>query len=287
MLSKLLLWVIALGLFSVGGFFINQFGEYALASTLLGGVVATPLLGGMAVLVATRFRSVVRVNLASTMILSVAAIYAFEAFLQMGWYRPAPEIKLGEPGRAFDRMNHMEVVRNLRDQGRAAFPSVFSRGLLVYRGATTRSALGALLPLGGISDVETVACNETGEFLVYRSDEKGFNNPKGPWNADAVEILAVGDSFTQGHCVDNGSNFVAKIREHYPRTVNLGMSSNGPLAELAGIREYIGALKLRVVLWFYYEENDLSEDLPIEEKVPILLGYLEKDGVCSRSADSS
>jgi hypothetical protein len=70
--------------------------------------------------------------------------------------------------------------------------------------------------------------------------------------------------------------FVGVIRDRYPATLNLGMAGNGPLAELAGLKEYGEALRPRVVLWFYTENNDLS-DLQKEKRTPLLLRYLKDD----------
>ena len=52
------------------------------------------------------------------------------------------------------------------------------------------------------------------------------------------------------------------------------MRGNGPLFELAQIKEYLPALKPKIVLWFYYEGNDLS-NLKIEKQSALLRRYLE------------
>ena len=72
--------------------------------------------------------------------------------------------------------------------------------------------LGDLLPLGGISRVTTVFCNETGRYMIYDADERGFNNPRGIWPGREADILALGDSFTHGVCVDPAKGYMALIR---------------------------------------------------------------------------
>jgi hypothetical protein len=119
----------------------------------------------------------------------------------------------------------------------------------------------------------TVLCNENGPYTVYVSDEHGFNNPKGIWASERLQIAAVGDSFTQGYCVPSGEDMVSLIRRKWPLTLNLGMSSNGPLLMLATIREYLPAEQPPVVLWMYYEGNDLL-DFENEWATPILRDYL-------------
>lgn len=131
-----------------------------------------------------------------------------------------------------------------------------------------------LLPLGGISRRTTVDCKEAGEWLIYDSDEHGFQNPAGLWDGSAVDVVAVGDSFTKGECVAPDANMVARIRGRYPSTLNLAQPGNGPLAMLATLREYLPHLRPRVVLWCYFAGNDLG-DLRFEREHAILSRYLE------------
>ena len=53
------------------------------------------------------------------------------------------------------------------------------------------------------------------------------------------------------------------------------MRGSGPLFALAQIKEYLPALKpKKIVLWFYYEGNDLS-DLKVEQQSRLLRRYME------------
>ena len=101
----------------------------------------------------------------------------------------------------FDTRTRLEIITELRRQGIDAVPAIYPRNLLKKQkdGRTIwEIVINGLevLPLGGIASKVTVFCNETGEFTVYNSDERGINNPKGSWNADRLEIAALGDSFT-------------------------------------------------------------------------------------------
>jgi hypothetical protein len=58
------------------------------------------------------------------------------------------------------------------------------------------------------------------------------------------------------------------------KALNLGMSGNGPLLELAALKEYLPAARPRTVVWFFYRGNDLG-DLEREKSNPILARYLE------------
>ena len=192
----------------------------------------------------------------------------------------------------FDLRTKFEVVRDLRRQGIFAVPAVIPLEFVMQQpDGSFKSKIAVngaeVLPLSGISNRVTVLCNETGKFIIYDSDQRGFHNPKTIWNSSAIAIGALGDSFTFGACVPSDKNFVALIRQHHPGTLNLGISGEGPLAMLAALKEYLLFLKPKVVLWFFYEENDLV-DLLQEGKTPLLTNYLKDDfdqDLLNRQAD--
>ena len=189
-------------------------------------------------------------------------------------------------GVRYDGRTRAEVIDDFRKQGIDAVPSLYPRELLkeqkdgAMKSATTALNGDEVLPLASMAEKLTVVCNEGGEYLTYTSDRHGFNNPPSVWNA-SIDIVAVGDSFTQGWCVGADDNFVSLIRKRYPRTLNLGVEGDGPLAMLATLKEYAESLRPKVVLWFYFEGNDLS-DLSHERRSPLLSRYLETNEFSQR-----
>ena len=134
-----------------------------------------------------------------------------------------------------------------------------------------------IFPLGGVSNTMTVFCKEGEEFSIYKSDRHGFNNPDQEWDKEKVFLFLIGDSFVQGSCVQPGKDFANQIRLLTKQSaINLGMSGNGPLIELASLKEYSLKKKPKIVLWFYFERNDL-EDLKTEKSNSILMKYLNND----------
>jgi hypothetical protein len=96
-------------------------------------------------------------------------------------------------------------------------------------------------------------------------------------------VALIGDSFTQGACALQGS-FAEYLRARFDGVLNLGSGNNGPLIELATIREYLTEFRPQHVLWFYYEGNDLF-NLENERQSALLLRYLSSDfrqGIRSR-----
>ncbi len=210
----------------------------------------------------------------------IGALYAVQLYAVFS--HVPPETAAHIAGRAFDRAGVYEKIDELRKQGISAYPATPPRE--VYR--LTQGGLivngKEVLPLSGISNALTVFCNESGQYSLYRSDEHGFNNPAGIWARGHVDIAVIGDSFAHGSCVAPDQNMVAGLRSRYPSTLNLGMAGNGPLLELATLREYLPALRPKVVLWLFYR-NDLA-DLKTESTIPLLMRYLEQASIQNLAA---
>jgi PAS domain S-box-containing protein len=189
-------------------------------------------------------------------------------------------------GVKFDARTKAEVINDFRKRGIDAVPSLSPHELLKeqkdgrMKSATMTINGAEVLPLASIAEKRTVVCNEGGDFLTYTSDRHGFNNPPSVWD-DSIDIVAVGDSFVQGWCVSPDDNFVSVIREQYPGTLNLGIEGNGPLVMLATLKEYAESVRPKVVLWFYFEGNDLT-DLSRERRSPLLSRYLKTNEFSQR-----
>jgi hypothetical protein len=183
-------------------------------------------------------------------------------------------------GSAFDPRTKLSVVRDLKTAGINAYPIIRGRNLLTEDGKghlqPLLSAGGApLLPLTATPRTTVVACNETGQWLVYETDRHGFNNPDAIWDGPAPEIAMIGDSFTHGSCVPREQNMASILQRRFGPTLNLGVGGDGPLLELAALTEYAEPMRPKIVLWVFCEGNDLNEDLPFELKAPILHSYLD------------
>jgi hypothetical protein len=223
-------------------------------------VKAVPAVLGLLLLASQALKAERRAEIAAVVVPIVLVLHGFAIYLTFG--RLAPASAASAAGRPFDTRSKAEVIADLRSSGTLAYPSVMPKLLgahLVHGGKEALSFDGeSLLPLGGIANVTTVYCNEGGDWLVYEADEHGFNNPKGIWGSPSIDVAVVGDSYTHGACVPPEKSFPARIREKHPTTLNLGMGGNGPLQELAGIREYLTPVKPRNVVWAYFR-NDLDD----------------------------
>ena len=181
----------------------------------------------------------------------------------------------------YDTRTKLDVIRDLRDTGVKAYPSVAP---IIFAESDGVSGVeeGTLFPFGGISSAKTVFCNEAGTWSVYESDEHGFNNPPGTFETERADIALIGDSFTQGACVGPSEDVASQLRQVRAggeTVLNMGAWGNGPLLELAVLKEYVRPLRPRKVVWLYYEHNDLEgRGLLTELKSPTLRRYLKEKG---------
>jgi hypothetical protein len=176
-----------------------------------------------------------------------------------------------------DTRDLVDVLDDMHRQGVDGVPAVMLGDVLAgedgLAGSSTSVAGDELLPLGGISNSATVLCNESGGYVTYMSDEHGFRNPPGIWSAARADVAAVGQSLTQGYCVPDGKTFVDLVRQRYPVTLNLGESGESSLLQLAAIKEYLPRYAPKIVLWFFYEGQDLRT-LYEQSAHPLVLRYL-------------
>src|SRR5215475_7473958 len=255
-----------------------------------------------------------KINLAMLSVSLAASVLAVELFLQLS-NASAPELAVWEVqgqskekkqrtrefarqyGVDFDTRDKIEILGELRQGGVDAVPMVskwLDKNDDLWNWQPDGSIQSAVniageevIPLGSVANSLTVLCNESGQWITYPSDEHGFSNPKGIWQLGSLDIAALGDSFAQGYCVPADKSFVALIRQRFAATLNLGIAGNGPLLELATLKEFLPSFKPRHVLWFYCEGNDLT-GLQIEKKVSLLMRYLKGDfnqGLVGRQHD--
>ena len=134
----------------------------------------------------------------------------------------------------------------------------------------------SLIPLSGISLKKTIDCNEDGFYSIFFSDRYGFNNPDYLWESDQLDAILIGDSFTMGSCVNRENSISGNLLLKNFINLNLGYSGNGPLLELASLKEYYPTnKKVRYIIHIFFEGNDYH-DL-ILEKDSQLTNYMKNN----------
>ncbi len=184
----------------------------------------------------------------------------------------SPEIVL-KSRKGSDNRTVAEVLEALRANGIEAYRSPSLRSLI----ESADTDLIPLLPLGGISRATTVNCNEGDQrqFPVLQSDRYGFNNEDTVYAQKNDRILLLGDSFIYGQCVHQEQTVAGHLRRNGYAAISLGVGGNGPLFDLASLREYGSRLRPKTVVWFYTVGNDLIDLRDHEIRSKILINYFD------------
>ena len=223
----------------------------------------------------------IRTNIAMIFIASCSGIFLFNLALEITKtdLRPInPSYRMLKVAKqrsiALDTRSTNEVILDMRALGELIYP-YYSPAKYVNNPSLLRG--DQLFPLSSISCVLTLLCNENGPYITNQNDRFGFNNDDRVYDRAGERWLLVGDSFTHGYCVQQDDTIAGVLRKRGLNAISIGVVGNGPLRELASLKEYGSHLKPKVVLWLFYGGNDF-QDLQSELKVPTLLQYLNNVG---------
>lgn len=197
-------------------------------------------------------------------------VYSFETYLSIIKFDKVDQnLKIEEykkkTGKYYDQRSIIEVYKDLRLENSniaiKIFPSLFL------------NSSNELYQLSGISNSKTIYDNENGYYFIYQSDRYGFNNPNDEWDKNEIDYLLVGDSFVHGASVNKPNDISSVLRNISKKNVlNIGYGGNGPLLQLATLKEYMPS-NTKNIIWFYYEGND-NYDLTNELKNKTLIKYI-------------
>ncbi len=113
----------------------------------------------------------------------------------------------------------------------------------------------------------------------YRFDQHGFRNDKDPNDRDPqrADVVLLGDSFVEGYRVAQDKTCaVALSQEFNSDVVNLGRADYGPPQQLVVLKRYALPLRPRVVVWFVFVENDLSDLAEYERAIADWPAYVDQ-----------
>jgi hypothetical protein len=193
-------------------------------------------------------------------------VYAFEIYINID---KTNKYKIFETrtGEKYDKRTKFEIYNDLKKDKNirpGTYPVQFLEEEL------------SLFPLSTFSSKKIIYCNENGYYSIYNSDRFGFNNLDKIWDSEIIDYLLIGDSFTNGACVNSNDNIAGNLSKltQSQSILNLGMGGAGPITEYAILKEYAPKeKKINRILWLYYEGNDLG-NIQDEYKNNILKNYL-------------
>ena len=203
------------------------------------------------------------------------SIYLGEAYLAFQNYNYTQTLKKDlnkneSSNQKFDNRSKFKIYNDMKKENQDITMSVPPLSYL-FSGNISEDL--SLFPFSGISNSQTIHCNESGYYSIYKSDRYGFNNPDSEWNKKKINLVLLGDSFVHGACVNRPYDVSSNLRNNYNlNVINLGYSSNGPLIEYATLKEYY-LKSFENIVWVFFEGNDLL-DLKFEKENSLLNNYI-------------
>ena len=186
----------------------------------------------------------------------LASLYSIEGYLT---FNSRENVFKRQSGKDWDTRTKFEIYKDSKQ--------IDDKVVVTVRPLKHDAKDFSIFSLSGISNSKTIFCNESGRYSIYQSDRYGFNNPDKEWDKEEVEYLLVGDSSTQGSCVNRPNDIGSVLRTISNKSVlNLGYRGNGPLTEYATLREYLSP-KVKKVLWIYTGTDFLDLSAELDEEI--------------------
>ena len=98
--------------------------------------------------------------------------------------------------------------------------------------------------------------------LEFTYDRWGYRNPD---EYEEADVALIGDSFVEGWYVSDEQTVAHRLSTRLDRpVVNLGVAGYGPMQELLVLQRDGLRVHPKVVIWFFFEGNDLYDDYKFE-----------------------
>lgn len=102
--------------------------------------------------------------------------------------------------------------------------------------------------------------------ITVTYDRRGYRNAA---ELDRADIALIGDSYVEGSHVSDDQALSSLLQADLARPVaNLGVAGYGTAQELIALNRDAMPLQPQVVIWFFFEGNDLYDDYRFEKTVP-------------------
>lgn len=245
MISRIgsILCLIVAGYFlATAGYALLHASDYAVGTARVMRYVIVPgVIGVIFLLVALRVKSDRKLLVGIYAFSALIGLFAFEALLTWRSIQGAVGLSgfIQDDDASYDRYK------------RTIPPSYTLKALNWDLGVTSLAEMS----MGAVPGEEVLLCARDGQPVTYVADRYGLRNPDTVHDGP-VNLLLLGDSFTEGICLPEGEDIASQIRAEEPAMVNTGTRGAGPLYELAVLRRWGPKLRPEHAVIFFFEGND-------------------------------
>ena len=245
MISRIgsILCLIVAGYFlATAGYALINASDFAVGTARVMRYVIVPgVIGALFLLVALRVKSDRKLLVGIYAFSALIGLFAFEALLTWRSIQGAVGLSgfIQDDDASYDRYK------------RTIPPSYTLKALNWDLGVTSLAEMS----MGAVPGEEVLLCARDGQPVTYVADRYGLRNPDAVHDGP-VNLLLLGDSFTEGICLPEGEDIASQIRTEEPAMVNTGTRGAGPLYELAVLRRWGPKLRPEHAVIFFFEGND-------------------------------
>ena len=157
-------------------------------------------------------------------------------------------------GRRYDTRTALQVIQDEIAAGREV-----DSNATVSNIPFTHPSTGPMIIRREIPGGRYLGGSESGTYVFYKNDERGFKNPRGIWKSEDLDLAVVGDSFVKATSMPSSQDIVGVVRGSFPSSLNLGWSGTGPLTYYQMLVEYVSRLRPKFVAFVWFEGNDVTE----------------------------
>ncbi len=194
-------------------------------------------------------------------VIAVFYIYALLVIADYGLGRYKPAIK------EMDHTRHVradiDMILKARDSGFTSliYPALFDADKK-FRDIAERYKVAPLAPQ---PNQKLYYCNEGYGQVRYVSDRFGFRNNNKIWDQNDIDVILIGDSFTQGACVQEEDS-ISGVLSKQIKAINLGTGGNGPIHYAAIAKTFIPIMPVKNVAIIFYPNDNLDESQSLYKK---------------------
>lgn len=191
--------------------------------------------------------------------------YFFTSFLIYGilvvgdyFYHLAQYSKMRVTNDILTKRKKEEDRKYLAELKSLGYEKIIFPYIYYYYPETSKNYVKEIVPISAQPNKNVYYCNEGYGMINFKTDRMGFRNNNSVWDdlKNKKNILFIGDSYTQGACVEE-NNVISSYFKDF-NSINLGLDGNNPYIYANLSKIFIPRIKPKYVIQIFHA-NDNTE----------------------------